>query len=74
MLAIMSRVERMVARGDSFLIEQILVCWADNLNSTELRVSICDAESVQEVAAYMSATVCWERIHKDLKSFRMSFP
>lgn len=58
MLAIMSRIERMVARGDSFMIEQILVGWADNLDRRARDISNCYFQSVQENAAYKSIMVC----------------
>lgn len=44
-LAVVSGVEGMVARGDSFLVDQVLVCWTNDLERTKRRVSECCIES-----------------------------
>ena len=34
-LSIVSRIERMITGGDAFLVDQVLVVWADNLRNRE---------------------------------------
>lgn len=56
-LAIMSRIERMVARGNGFLVDQVLVGWADDLNSRKRGVSEFGLESMQEIATHVPVAV-----------------
>lgn len=50
-LAVVSSIEGMVARGDSFLVDQVLVRWANDLEGTKRRVSNCCLESAREIIA-----------------------
>lgn len=63
-LAIVARVERMVAGGDGFLVDYVLVRWADDLDSTERRVSDCCLESTHKSAVRKPVAVQWERVHR----------
>lgn len=45
MLAVVSRIERMITGGDGFLVDEVLVRWADNLDRAQCHVSKCFFES-----------------------------
>ena len=56
-LAVVSSIEGVVTGGYCFLIDNVLICWADDLDGTERRVSNCCLETSSAIAARLPVAV-----------------
>ena len=72
--AVIPGVEGVIARGYSFLIDDVVVHWANDLDRTEKGISNHFRESTKETEAHETVAARWAEVHRAPRSLRRSLP